>query len=115
MLTIRLRRMGAKKRPFYRIVAIESKNAREGKFVEMLGSYQPIYKPAKIDLMEEKIFHWLDCGAELSDTVASIFKQVGLLKKYQLLKKGEDVSDIKLSGTLQERPKRKKKKVAKAE
>ncbi len=115
MLTIRLRRMGAKKRPFYRIVAIESKKAREGRFVEMLGYYHPIYKPARVELMEDKIFHWLDCGAELSETVASIFKQVGLTKKYQLMKKGEDVSEMKLSGTLQEKPKKKKKKVAKAE
>lgn len=115
MLTIRLRRTGAKKKPFYRIVAIESKKAREGRFVELLGSYRPIYKPARIELLEEKIYHWLDCGAELSETVTSIFKRSGLLKKYEMMKKGEDVSDIKLSTTLQDKPKKKKKKVAKAE
>lgn len=115
MLKIRLRRMGAKKRPFYRIVAIDSSKARNGKFVDILGWYNPIDRPGKVKIDEDKIYKRLDQGAELSDTVASIFKQVGLAKKYDMMKKGEDVSEIKLSETIKERQKKRKKKTAKAE
>jgi len=115
VLKIRLRRMGAKKRPFYRIVAIDSSKARNGKFVDILGWYNPIDRPGKVKIDEDKIYKRLDQGAELSDTVASIFKQVGLAKKYDMMKKGEDVSEIKLSETIKERQKKRKKKTAKAE
>jgi small subunit ribosomal protein S16 len=115
VLKIRLNRMGAKKRPFYRIVAIDSHKARGGKFVEVLGTYNSIEKPAQITLDEEKIFVRLDQGAELSETVASIFKKSGLMKKYLMAKKGEDVTEIKLSDTLKDKQKKKKKKTAKAE
>jgi small subunit ribosomal protein S16 len=115
VLKIRLSRIGAKKRPFYRIVAIDSAKAREGKFVEILGWYNPIEKPGKVKIDEEKIYERLKQGAELSDTVASIFKQVGLNKKYEMMQKGEDVSEIKLSETIKERQKKKKVKTAKAE
>jgi small subunit ribosomal protein S16 len=115
-LKIRLRRMGAKKRPTYRIVAIDSRKAREGRFVELLGWYNPIEKPAKVKVHEEKVYKYLDAGAQSSETVGSIFKNVGLLRKYQMMKKGEDVSDIKLADTIKERKKKKKKKkTAKAE
>lgn len=115
MLKIRLTRMGAKKRPFYRIVAIDSSKARNGKFVEVLGWYNPIDKPGKVKIDEEKIYDRLKQGAELSDTVASIFKQVGVSKKYEMMQKGEDVSEIKLSETIKEKQKKRKVKTAKAE
>ena len=114
-LKIRLRRMGAKKRPFYRIVAIDSRKARDGRFVEILGWYNPIDIPAKVKLHEEKIYQHLDNGAQVSDTVSSLFRQTGLIEKYQKTKKGEDVSDIVLSETIKEKSKKKKKKTAKAE
>lgn len=114
-LKIRLRRMGAKKRPFYRIVAIDSRKARDGKFVEVLGWYNPIEKPAKLKFHEEKIYHHLDQGAIVSDTVASLFRQSGLMAKYTKVKNGEDVSDMTVSETLVEKAKKKKKKNAKAE
>lgn len=114
-LKIRLRRMGAKKRPFYRIVAIDSRKARDGRFVEILGWYNPIEKPAKVKFEEEKIYNHLDNGAEVSETVASIFKQTGLIEKYQKSKNGEDVSGITISETLKEKSKKKKRKTAKAE
>jgi small subunit ribosomal protein S16 len=114
-LTIRLRRMGAKKRPSYRIVAIDTKKARDGRFVEILGWYNPIEKPAKIQFHEEKIFKHLDNGAQISDTVSSLFKQTGLAGKYLKMKNGEDVSELKISDTIKEKTKRKKKKTAKAE
>ncbi len=111
-LKIRMRRMGAKKRPFYRIVAIDSRKARDGKFVDVLGWYNPIEKPAKLKFDEEKIYHHLDQGAILSDTVASIFRQTGLMEKYNKAKNGEDVSEITVSETLKERAKKSKKKKA---
>jgi len=114
-LTIRLRRMGTKKRPTYRIVAIDARKAREGKFVEILGWYNPIERPARVKFEEEKIFKHFDEGALVSETVASLFKQTGLIGKYQKLKKGEDVSDIVISDTIKERTKKKKEKIAKAE
>jgi len=114
-LTIRLRRLGAKKRPFYRIVAIDNKKAREGRFVDILGWYSPIDKPAKVKFHEDKIFKRLDDGAIISDTVNSLFKQTGLMAKYYKVKKGEDVSDVVVSETIKERTKKKKEKTAKAE
>jgi len=107
--------MGAKKRPFYRIVAIDSRKARDGKFVDVLGWYNPIEKPGKVKFHEEKIYQHLDQGAIVSDTVASIFRQTGLMDKYTKVKKGEDVSDMTVSETLKEKAKKKKKKTATAE
>ncbi len=107
---IRLRRMGAKKRPTYRFVATDSRMPRGGRFIEAMGYYYPIEKPARIKIDEERMTYWLDQGAQPSDTVASLMKQVGFLKKYNMLKKGEDVSDITLSETITEKPKKRKKK-----
>jgi small subunit ribosomal protein S16 len=114
-LKIRLRRMGAKKRPFYRIVAIDSHKARDGRFVDILGWYSPIDKPAKVKFHEDKIYHHLDQGAQMSETVASLFKQTGLIEKYQKTKKGEDVSEMIVAETIKEKNKKKKKKTVKAE
>ena len=116
---IRLRRMGKKKQPFYRIVAADSHRARDGRFLEVIGTYSPIEKPAKVKLFEDRITHWLDEGAVPSDTVNSLFTQVGFNEKYLCAKKGEDVSEVTLKTEITERPKKtrkmKKAAVAKAE
>jgi ribosomal protein S16 len=89
---------------------------RDGRFIEILGYYNPVEKPARVKIEEERMTYWLDQGAQPSQTAAALMKQVGFLKKYQLLKSGEDVSGITISDTITERPKkRKRKKVAKAE
>ena len=106
---IRLRRMGAKKRPFYRFVAADSRSPRDGRFLENLGWYNPILKPAEVHLKEEKIYEWLKDGALPTETVASLFKQVGLWKKWELMKKGGDVSGLTITTQIKERPKKKKK------
>ncbi len=106
---IRLRRMGAKKRPFYRFVAADSRSPRDGRFLENLGWYNPILKPAEVHLKEERIYEWLKEGALPTETVASLFKQVGLWKKWELMKKGGDVSDLTITTQIKERPKKKKK------
>jgi len=105
--------MGSKGRPFYRLVATDSRMPRDGRFIEVLGLYHPIEKPGKVMLEEEKIFTWLDNGAETSDTVNSLFKETGLLEKWARKKKGEDISAIELKTTVAERTKKRKAKVAK--
>ncbi len=112
---IRLRRMGAKKRPTYRFVATDSRMPRDGRFIEILGHYNPIEKPATVKVNEEKVFYWLKQGAIPSDTAKSLFKQIGLLRKWEMVQKGEDVSQIALATQLKEGAKKKKKKAKKAE
>ena len=74
---IRLARHGAKKKPFYRIVVADSESPRDGKFLENVGTYDPLYDPAKITLKSERIQYWMDQGAKPSDTVRSLLKQKG--------------------------------------
>jgi small subunit ribosomal protein S16 len=101
--------MGAKKRPFYRFVAADSRSPRDGRFLENLGWYNPILKPAQVHLQEEKIYEWLKQGALPTESVASLFKQVGLWRKWELMKKGEDVSGLTITTEIKERTKKRKK------
>ena len=107
---IRLRRMGAKKRPFYRFVAADSRYARDGRFLETLGYYNPMERPAKLVVKEESVFKWLKEGAQMSETVSSLFRQINLLAKWEKVKAGESGDDIEIKTTIRERSKRKKKK-----
>ncbi|MGC0774223.1 MAG: 30S ribosomal protein S16 [Candidatus Acidiferrum sp.] len=75
MLTIRLARIGKKKKPFYRVVVIERTRPRNGRVVEAVGTYDPLKKPAEIKLDSERIKHWLGVGAQPSDTVRSFIRQ----------------------------------------
>lgn len=106
---LRLRRMGAKKRAFYRIVAVDSRRARGGSYLENLGTYNPITKPAEVKVSEEGLIRWLDRGAVPTDTVWSLLRQIGFSTKYQQYKKGEDVSEVTLKTTITERPKKTRK------
>jgi small subunit ribosomal protein S16 len=106
---IRLRRIGAKKRPFYRIVAADSRRARDGRFLEVLGTYNPITQPAELSVIEERLTKWLDDGAVPSDTVSSLLTQIGFVEKYEKAKRGEDVSDMTLKTTITERKKKTRK------
>ncbi len=74
MLMIRLARFGAKKKPSYRVVVIEKQQARDGRAVEVVGYYNPVTKPATVNLKHERIQHWLKVGAKPSDTVARLLK-----------------------------------------
>ena len=78
---IRLRRMGAKKAPFYRIVVADSRSPRDGRFIEEIGYYDPLKNPAVININEEKALDWLSKGARLSDTTKALFKKAGVLNK----------------------------------
>ena len=84
---LRLKRMGAKQKPFYRIVAADSRSPRDGRFIETVGTYNPIKNPQEININEEKALSWLSKGAEPTDTVRSLFKEVGITKKFADSKK----------------------------
>jgi small subunit ribosomal protein S16 len=83
---IRLKRMGAKKRPFYRVVVAESRSPRDGRFIEEIGTYNPLTEPAQVSIDEEKALRWLSCGAQPSDTVRDLFRRAGILKKFHELR-----------------------------
>ena len=78
---IRLRRMGAKKAPFYRVVVADSRSPRDGRFIEEIGYYNPISEPAEIKINEEKVLKWLQTGAEPSETVKQLLKTTGIWAK----------------------------------
>jgi small subunit ribosomal protein S16 len=75
MLVIRMRKMGSKKRPFFRVVVTDSRIARDSSFVEIVGHYNPRTKPAKVQIDRERIDHWVGKGAQLSDTVRTLLKR----------------------------------------
>ncbi len=79
---LRLRRMGAKKRPFYRIVAADSRSPRDGRFIEEIGYYNPIETPAVVKIDEEKALAWLSEGAIPTDTVRNLLSREGIMKKF---------------------------------
>lgn len=74
-VVLRLARAGAKKRPYYHVVATDSRNPRDGKFIEAVGSYDPNYEPARIEFKQERLDYWLKVGAVPSDTVRTLIKQ----------------------------------------
>lgn len=79
---IRLKRMGAHKAPFYRVVVSDSRSPRDGRFIEEIGIYNPIAQPAQVQIDEEKALKWLQDGAQASDTVRNLLSKAGVLKKY---------------------------------
>lgn len=79
---IRLVRMGRKKRPFYRVVVADSRAKRDGKFIEILGYYNPLVEPAEVKVDEEKALKWLSDGAVPTDTVKNILSRAGIIKKF---------------------------------
>ena len=79
---LRLTRMGKKKQPTYRVVAIDSRTKRDGEYIELIGTYNPLTKPATVKLDEEVALKWLGQGAIPSDTVKNLFKEAGIMKKF---------------------------------
>lgn len=79
---IRLKRMGSKKRPFYRIVVADSRSPRDDRFIETVGTYNPLTEPEQVTLKEEAIMNWLSNGAQPSDTVRNILSKQGVMKKF---------------------------------
>ena len=80
---LRLKRMGSKQRPFYRIIAADSRSPRDGRFIESVGTYDTIKKDENVTVDEEKVLKWLNNGAQPTDTVKSILTQTGVWAKYK--------------------------------
>jgi small subunit ribosomal protein S16 len=76
---IRLTKMGSKKKPFYRLIAADSESPRDGKFLQILGSYDPMKEPARIEIHREKVDYWLKQGASFSGSARSLLKKQGVL------------------------------------
>ena len=91
---LRLRRLGRKKIPVYSIVAADSRYARDSRYIEDIGRYYPLREPAEVRLDEDRALHWLENGAQPSDTVRSILRRRGILLHHHLKKKGESPSEI---------------------
>lgn len=86
---LRLKRMGAKKKPYYRVVAADARSPRDGRFIEAVGTYNPLTNPAEIKMDEEKVMKWLNTGAKPSDTVRDILSKAGIMTKFHNQKSGK--------------------------
>jgi len=86
--------MGKKKRPYYRIVAADSRAPRNGRFIELVGTYDPLIKPFQVELKEERVFHWLKNGAQPTQTVKNLFQRKGVWLRWDLMKNGADEAKI---------------------
>jgi small subunit ribosomal protein S16 len=80
---IRLRRLGAKKRPFYRVVVADQRSPRNGRFIEIIGKYHPLEEPSLIEIDEEKALEWLRKGAQPSEPVTNLLRKTGIWEKFQ--------------------------------
>lgn len=87
MVKLRLQRYGATKRPYYRVVAADSRSPRDGRFIEIIGTYRPIEKTNVLNIDEEKALKWLKQGAQPTETVKSLFTKLGINEKFVNLKK----------------------------
>ena len=86
---IRLKRMGAKKSPFYRIVVADSRSPRDGRFIETVGTYNPVANPAEVKIDEEITLKWLQNGAKPSDTVRNLLSKEGIMEKFHNAKQSK--------------------------
>lgn len=94
MVRIRLRRVGAKKQASYRIVVADSRSPRDGRFIEVVGFYNPRTEPETVTLQEDRALHWLSVGAQPSDAVRRLFKNQGTLGRFERLKQGEPLEAL---------------------
>ena len=94
MVRIRLRRVGLKKQPSYRIVVANQESPRNGRYIEIIGFYNPRTEPIQMDLKEDRALYWLSVGAQPSEAVESILKRTGTLERFARLKKGETIEAL---------------------
>jgi small subunit ribosomal protein S16 len=99
MVRIRLRRIGLKGQPTYRIIAADKESPRDGRFLEILGVYNPRTNPATIHIKEDRVFHWMKNGALPTESVAQIFKSAGTQDRFERLKKGEAIETLVAEAT----------------
>ncbi len=91
---LRLRRMGKKRQPIYKVVAADERSPRDGKFIEAIGLYNPITNPATIDIKEERALYWLGVGAQPTTTVKGLLSRKGILYKRELVKSGLNEEEV---------------------
>ena len=94
MIRIRLRRVGAKKQPHYRVVVADARSPRDGRFIEIIGHYNPRTDPPTFTIKEDRAIYWLQCGAQPSDPVLRMLNKLGTLEKLERVKAGEALEDI---------------------
>lgn len=95
MVRIRLRRVGARHCPIYRLVVADSCSPRDGGFIETIGHYNPLTDPASVDINEERALKWLSCGAQPTNTVRSLLRKSGILDKFEQQACGKDTKEVK--------------------
>ena len=100
--------MGTKKRPFWRIVAIDTRGARDGGFIEIVGHYNPMVEPAEINMDEDKVYKWLSNGALPSPKVEQLLRKLGLMERWRMLRGGVKIQelDAKIAERRAKQPKR---------
>ncbi len=94
MVRIRFRRIGLKGQPSYRIVAADKEAPRDGRFLEILGFYNPRTEPSTLTVKEDRIYHWMKNGALPTESVGQVFKSAGILDRFERFKKGEAVETL---------------------
>jgi len=94
MVRIRLRRTGSTHQPSYRIVVADREAPRDGRYLEIIGFYNPRTEPSTLQVQEDRAYDWMNKGAQPSDSVTQLFKSIGLLERYARLKKGEALETL---------------------
>ena len=94
MVRIRLRRVGAKNQPSYRVVVADGRSPRDGRFIEKIGFYNPRTEPSTIEIDEERALHWLDSGAQPSNAVRRLLVKMGTMERFERLRKGESLETL---------------------
>ncbi len=94
MVRIRLRRIGLKGQPSYRLVVADKESPRDGRFLEIVGFYNPRTEPATLDIKEDRIFEWMNKGALPTESVAQLFRTAGTAERFERLKKGETLETL---------------------
>ncbi len=94
MVRIRLRRVGSAHQASYRVIVADKESPRDGRFIEIIGQYNPRTSPGTIIFQEDRVFHWLSVGAQPSESVLKLFKTVQLLDRFERFKKGEELANL---------------------
>jgi small subunit ribosomal protein S16 len=94
MVKIRLRRTGAKKQPSYRVVVADSRSPRDGRFIEIIGHYNPRTEPPTVNVQEDRALHWLSVGAQMTEPVEKLLKNLGTLDRFARLKEGAELEEL---------------------
>src|SRR5512139_521575 len=94
MVRIRLRRTGLKGQPSYRLVVADKESPRDGRFLEVIGFYNPRTDPAKLEIKEDRVYEWMSKGALPTESVAQLFKTAGTQERFERFKKGEPVETL---------------------